>query len=230
MIHQYAISIKGLVLQDCNEVMNLISMERVKKANAYYHDEDKIRCILGEAIIRYALKKEYNIKDMEPWILNSYGKPMLAENAKIHFNVSHSGDWVVAAIGYNNIGVDIEKMQTVTEDVYTNVLSVQGKGLAERLEPIKLEEYFIRKWTIKEAYTKTLGMGLSKSFPSIEVKFQNSNNIKIFDNGNFMNDYYVIQNIFNDNYCYALCVEGAFSEVRDLEYITINRMAELLKE
>ena len=71
MIHQYAISIENISLSDCKKIKAIISQDRQIKAERYYKTDDKIRCLLGEAIIKYALKKDYNMNSNISWTFNT---------------------------------------------------------------------------------------------------------------------------------------------------------------
>ncbi len=220
MIHQYAISIENISLSDCKKIKAIISQDRQIKAERYYKTDDKIRCLLGEAIIKYALKKDYNMNSNISWIFNTYGKPLLAENDKINFNISHSEDWVVAAVGSNNLGIDIEKIQPQTSYMYKYVFSLKEKIIAANMDTLQADEYFIQQWTAKEAYTKALGIGLNKSFSFIEI----ISNTVIIDNGIIVNNYHIIQSKLGQNYYYTLCIEGNNPEVSNINIISLNNI------
>ena len=41
---------------------------------------------------------------------NRYGKPFLKEYPRLHFNGSHSGDYLVCAMSQNPVGVDVQRI------------------------------------------------------------------------------------------------------------------------
>ena len=110
MVYLYAIQIVKNQYDD--EIMSLlakISEERRKKAKKYSRIIDKKRCILGEVLLRYILWKHYGITSKEiVFQYNEYGKPLLIMPKGIHFNISHSGEWVLCGVSDTPIGIDVE--------------------------------------------------------------------------------------------------------------------------
>lgn len=90
------------------------------------------------------------------------GKPY-AENAP-QFNLSHSGDWLLCAIGDTPVGADIETPRTVSPSLLRRVCTPSELALigddAER---------FLRVWTAKEAYLKYLGTGIRGDLRRVET-------------------------------------------------------------
>lgn len=65
----------------------------------FYKLENYQRALFANILERYMIFK--NIKKEFAEIIfdyNKYGKPFLIGEPNVHFNISHSGDWVVAAI------------------------------------------------------------------------------------------------------------------------------------
>ena len=53
--------------------------------------------------------KDYQVK--EELQMDKFGKPYFV-NSKIHFNISHSGNFVVMAVSDWNIGIDVQRLKT----------------------------------------------------------------------------------------------------------------------
>lgn len=97
------------------------------------------------------------------------GKPIMKKpsNLNLDISISHSGNYLVIGICHNGkIGVDIELLKNVDFRVFKNCLSASeeiyinsGEGNMQKLEN------FYEIWTRKEAYLKTLGIGLQKPLP-----------------------------------------------------------------
>lgn len=131
-------------------------------------------------LTRWALRSKLGeCLEREPRELRfSYGefdKPQLAETEPrgLSFNVSHSGDWAVIAIGpYELMGIDIEKVRAVNnlDSLARTVFSDNelSKWFAE-LEELRAEQLF-RKWTQKEACLKAVGVGLSTAMSKLEIR------------------------------------------------------------
>jgi 4'-phosphopantetheinyl transferase len=106
-----------------------------------------------------------------------HGKPTLDGNVHpqpIHFNLSHSGDWALYAVALRReVGIDIESHRLARDfDGIVNRFFSPGErtaisSLAEEQRPAA----FFRYWTVKEAYLKAHGTGLSSPLDQFEVTF-----------------------------------------------------------
>ncbi|WAA10278.1 4'-phosphopantetheinyl transferase family protein [Fervidibacillus albus] len=115
-----------------------------------------------------------------------YGKPFLANDRNVHFNVSHSGEWIVAAFSDEPVGIDIEKIEPIEEVVVQNVLRDEEFNRFQIVSPESREQFFYHLWTVKESFIKLIGKGLSfpiekcsidesRSTIRIEPNFKTSN-------------------------------------------------------
>lgn len=142
------------------------SPERKERAGRYRGREDALRCVTAEALLRYALGTDRYQVQQEP-----DGKPRIPERPDFHYNLSHSGKWVVIAYGGSPVGVDVEqirpdtKIRTVAERFFApeEVACVLEK-------PEESRDRFFEIWTGKESYIKYLGTGLKQDLRSFSVK------------------------------------------------------------
>ena len=91
------------------------------------------------------------------------GKPVLQGHPDCYFNVSHTGDWGVIAVSRSrHLGVDIEAIdprhnhEGLARRFFSDHEQRQLQELPEELR----QAAFYRLWTSKEAYMKSLGLGL----------------------------------------------------------------------
>lgn len=107
-----------------------------------------------------------------PIVSGPHGKPMLREPATVHFNLTHSGELGLLAVGTAGaLGVDVERVRAgrpflrLAERFFTPAESrwLRSRGGAAR------RDAFYRMWTLKEAYLKALGTGLSVSSRAFEL-------------------------------------------------------------
>lgn len=81
---------------------------------------------------------------------------------RVFASLSHSGDWVAAAIGRHPLGVDVEcprkarDWQALAKMAFS---PAEQHELAQR-EGLQARDYFILRWTLKEAEGKRGGHGL----------------------------------------------------------------------
>lgn len=135
-----------------------------------------LRCILAEyvEVAPAALRFEYG----------RWGKPSLSGTAShIHFSVSHSSDAAVVAVSLKRLGVDIERIRPVTDDVVEQSLT------REEISRVKVAKdplvSFLEHWTLKEAYLKACGIGLNTSLQSLRVVPGEGSRIEPFHLANF---------------------------------------------
>ena len=98
------------------------------------------------------------------------GKPYLL-GAPLQFNLSHSAQLALVAVGRNELGVDCEKVRDLEglEDIARRHFSaVELAALLALAEPERLRGFY-RCWTRKEAFIKAIGAGLSLPLDIFDV-------------------------------------------------------------
>jgi len=153
----------ALSKEQINFLLGFISKENREKCRNSRFKKDKLRTLYGELMVRYILCKKLLLENKDIELLKSEtGKPYV-KNCSIHFNISHSGDFVVCVFSDQEIGIDIEQMKEVNLKVakrffcqceYQDLLDKKGSDQ---------NCYFYSLWTLKESYIKWLGTGLLTS-------------------------------------------------------------------
>ncbi|EMB58681.1 4'-phosphopantetheinyl transferase family protein [Streptococcus mutans] len=178
-------------------LLELIEEEDRKQILRYQFWQDRQRSLLGHLLSRYAIIQEYALTNKEIQIRrHAYGKPYIKDYSQIHYNISHSGEWVVVAIGRSPIGIDVENRREDWDLIGERVFSESEKYWSQNS--------YKRKailWTIKEAYVKYLGIGLSKSLNSfsIDIKRKIITEVQKPFQTNF--DYFVLDNDYVCSEC-----------------------------
>lgn len=133
-----------------------------QRATRYARPADQLRFQVGRASLRYLLGQQLGLPPAAvPLRLSPLGKPELAEPVGVHFNVAHSGEWVLIALAARLVGVDVEE-QNPTLD-FADVAAyrfgaAEQQRLAQSAQPLAT---FYQLWTQLEARTKAAGLGLS---------------------------------------------------------------------
>ena len=135
------------------EGINLVTLKRANRIQTYLKTEDKARCLVAGLLLR----RFCNVTDDNQLMFGENGKPYLTDH-NFHFNISHSGDYVVLATSDSEIGVDIEKIT-----IYEEAVAVRCFTNAEQewLKKQGNNEAFFILWTAKESIMKGFGFGLS---------------------------------------------------------------------
>ncbi|MBQ4333214.1 MAG: 4'-phosphopantetheinyl transferase superfamily protein [Clostridia bacterium] len=93
------------------------------------------------------------------------GKPYLADSSGPHFSISHTDVWVFCAVSGHEIGLDAQTRRRVCPRLAARSLSPEELSWARQ----DIELHFARLWTMKEAYLKYTGTGLSVPIRSVTV-------------------------------------------------------------
>lgn len=105
----------------------------------------------------------------------AHGKPFLAGKAHstLRFNVSHSVDMMLLAVAHmREVGVDVEDVHNsvvALEEIDETVLSEPERRTLARFDGEDWRSNFLRFWTLKEAYIKADGRGVSLPLERIDV-------------------------------------------------------------
>jgi len=161
------------------EALRLLSPEDKEKVLKYRFYHDSVRSLLGRLQILRLLAVVMKIdpssisiektKKGKPYVANPEACPDPALRG-MQFNISHHGDWVIlAAESHFSVGCDvmnIDRRRGGTETFFRHMKSNFSEGEWAEVQSEaggvrgKMTR-FMRLWTLKEAYVKALGMGLS---------------------------------------------------------------------
>ena len=135
------------------------------------------------------------------------GKPYIEGYPNFHFNISHSSDMVAIAYGISPVGIDIEHIRCRESDLKVakrcftpeEYTFITGEAFCKDSEGIShsVEERFFMVWTMKEAYLKYKGTGISVPMNSFLVKPYQG----VVDGESLKCQPFVI-----DDYVYSVCV------------------------
>lgn len=134
----------------------------------YLFAKDRRRYLVTRALVRTVLAR-YLAVAPTAWHFKStpFGQPLIANEeahrAKLHFNVSHTDDFVVLALTCGRaIGVDTEcnAKPAPLELAGSCFTSAEAHGLLA-LPRESRSRRFWELWTLKESYIKATGKGLS---------------------------------------------------------------------
>jgi 4'-phosphopantetheinyl transferase len=131
-------------------------------------DDAKLQHIVARALVRTTLSRYFDVP-ASAWrfTANRYGRPYIDEPEAyrhVRFNLSHTTGLVACAIiGSGDVGVDVENIRRNVgfEDLAQAVFSPFEASYFMRSAPERQRDVFFSYWTLKEAYIKARGRGLS---------------------------------------------------------------------
>lgn len=137
------------------------SSERKRRADRYLRREDKLRCVIADALLRAALGTGDFLTEKDDG-----GKPYVKGRENFHYNLSHSGRYVVIAWGDVPVGVDVQKHENTLD---RRAVAEQSFAPDERIYAGESAERFFEVWTGKESYLKYTGEGLRRDMRSFSM-------------------------------------------------------------
>ncbi|MGE6592949.1 4'-phosphopantetheinyl transferase family protein [Bacillus mycoides] len=187
-----------------NQFSNLISNEKRERMKRLLNLCDINRTLIGDLLIRSLVCQKYKISNEEiRFIYNEYGKPFVENFSDFHFNISHSGEWVVCGTANSNVGIDIEKVSEIEALKLANeFFSDEEFYDISSMNSDEQINYFYDIWTLKESYIKTIGKGLYIPLNSFSIKKESRTLISY---KNIPKDFYFRQYSIEPNYKISAC-------------------------
>lgn len=147
-----------------------ISDERCQKIRQMKNQKARVQSLGAGVLLAYGLR-QYGIQDKNAtMILGENGKPYLAGDTGIYFNLSHSGDYVVAAFGECEVGIDIENKHSNGLKIAKRFFTAkESTYLASCPAGQEQADLFLRYWTLKESFLKITGRGMRLPLDSFEL-------------------------------------------------------------
>ena len=112
--------------------------------------DESWQCILADI-----LKQDYKIEHCPEILRDEMGKPYL-EGKTLHFNVSHSGEYLAIVISKYRVGIDIQEPKFIKDGMFRKVVQPEEDCLIGE----DRQKDFLRLWTLKESFVKAEGKGL----------------------------------------------------------------------
>lgn len=124
------------------------------------------------AVLNDALS-EYGLSEADVSIYyGEWGRPYLRDYPDIYFNISHSGEYYVCAIGDENMGVDIEQIDYKRDIIgiarrffRNNEIEYILKGNTDKEQSYR----FYKLWTCKESLVKLKGLSIVKEIANTGI-------------------------------------------------------------
>ncbi len=141
-------------------------ISHTNRRNAYYASRGLLRATLSDA--------SKGVVPASAWEfgLGSHGKPYVTGPAgmSMRFSLSYTATLIAVAVSPKfELGVDIEAVPGTVSEVPWQVLTQAERQFIRTLPADEQFAEFLNIWTMKEAYTKYLGLGASLDFRKVEV-------------------------------------------------------------
>lgn len=142
-----------------------------------------------------------------------YGKPFVPGNP-VHFNLSHSREWVVLAVANTPVGVDVEDCKERDLESIAEFLAPEETAKLIALPPPSDRlKAFYEIWTAKESYVKATGTGFHQPFHEFSVT-------------RLPSPWHVCHQPLGDNSILALCMSSRLDPAPAPRIVEFDELAE----
>lgn len=177
-----------------------LSSMRQRKIDAYRFRRDKNLSLGAGLLLDYGLSR-YGLRERDVLIAcGPNGKPYLPEYPRIHFNLSHSGEMVLAVFAESEaghevkLGCDVEMVQQADLALAEKYFCTgEYQYVAGQENEQRQNEAFYRIWTLKESFLKAAGLGLSLDLDAFEIQTDADGKVRVcqqVDSGDYQFEEY----------------------------------------
>ena len=152
-------------VDDC---VSLLDADETRRYRSFRFDRDR-QCFLAAHVLLRTTLSRYAPLEPSQWTFkkNAYGRPQISAPSyalPLQFNLSHTDGLVACAVTRDaDVGIDVEALSRPTPglDVAERFFSPEEYRMLRQAPASQQHELFFAIWTLKEAYIKARGMGLS---------------------------------------------------------------------
>ena len=152
---------------------SMLSEDEVANWQSYRFDKHRREYLTTRVLVRTALSQYQSLAPSEwRFELNRYGKPFIVPDCGLRFNLSNTPELVVCLISRRSeVGVDAEPYESGVRivELGPEAFSSMELGQLMCMRAAEQSDRALSLWTLKEAYFKARGMGLTK--PLNKVSF-----------------------------------------------------------
>ena len=175
-IYAYQITKSPLSLAECQKMLSTERLEQLSR----FPEQSQQHSLAGDLLAMMAYRSTFPEDAFPPErAVTPEGKPYFPARPAFHYSISHSGEWVVCAVGVVPLGVDIQVERPVRPAVF-RALSAAERAELDGLEEQERLPAFFDVWCLKEAYSKTIGLGLQARFRDFSVSRKAKVSVPVF--------------------------------------------------
>jgi len=171
----YVMQINSELLSQVKQCVMVMSVAERQEIALIRNHKLREQMLVSKVMKRYLLSLYYNWEILpEEWCFETsiHNKPKLTDEFQklmLNFNVSHcEGAFVMAVAQGFDVGIDIEPYTFFIDDYLASTVFSENELIELwNYSPSHKQEYLLRLWTLKEAYTKYLGLGINLDFKSV---------------------------------------------------------------
>ncbi|MGC1181694.1 4'-phosphopantetheinyl transferase family protein [Legionella sp.] len=204
------------LVNELPNVSQILNAEELARTERFYFSRHQRRFSTARATLRIILGRYLNTHpERLVFSYNSHGKPEVINSTKLQFNLSHTSDLAILAVGKNfPVGIDIEKYSArsyegIAKNSFSDHEFKEFMKVPQSLKPA----VFFHIWSQKEALIKACGLGLA--YPTKEFNVPASIPTKQLINDPLNNMTWQLRSFMPEvAYSGALCCHPTIREIR----------------
>ncbi len=168
------------LLQTCADVLSPQEKERWQR---FSFEAGRKQFLVSHGFLRLVLSRYADVAPSEwNFVHNAYGKPEIAAEhnrnvpRSLCFNLTHTTGLAACIVARDReVGVDAEEIgrrgRDIGDDMIRYCLSSEEQLCFQSVPPLERKRAFLDYWTLKEAYLKARGFGLSLPVEGITFRW-----------------------------------------------------------
>jgi len=160
-----------------------MSPDELARFHRFRHDDDRMMFAAGRSMARTLVGRALGVDPAAwAWREGPHGRPEIADGgANVQFNLSHSAGLVICAVARGRaVGVDVEDLERrTTEWALVERYCSPAETRDIRAHGDNWRERFLMYWTLKEAYLKARGLGISLTLADISFAIDAAGHARI---------------------------------------------------
>lgn len=211
------------------DAVTLLSEDERTRANRFYFARHQRCFTVARAMLRVILGRYLKIPPHELlFTYNQHGKPALLNDPSLQFNLSHSGEYALLAVGKDRpVGIDLEffsarPYEGIGKHLFSPLENQSLTQLDSRLKPLA----FFHIWAQKEAFIKACGLGLAYPTEQFDVPILPNTHQEIID-PLYEKTWKITSFMPEAACCAAVCYHPL---VKDIHYLKCNDLNPLIDQ
>jgi 4'-phosphopantetheinyl transferase len=172
---------------EIHEALALLSQEERARHDRFVHARDRRDFAAAHALLRRVLST-YDDTSPAAWAFEATpaGKPRIARREAggpgLTFSLSHTRGFVACAVARGmDVGVDVESIDRGADgrEIARRYFSAAEAARLDACPDAERAARFVELWTLKEAYVKAIGEGLSVPLDGFSFAFDEAGHITL---------------------------------------------------
>lgn len=169
---------------DLEAACDVLSDDELARFQRFHFDEDRNDYALAHALLRRTLSDREPSTDPHAWRFeaDATGKPRITGRAGPDFSLTHTRGLVACAVAVaGRVGIDAEtdSRSADVDLLMPEVCAPPERAALAALAGAARRSRFLDFWTLKEAYLKAQGLGISENLTAIAFFVKSDTDIRL---------------------------------------------------